>query len=613
MRIEVSVCRLCFLFLTSSLVCVHGADFYVSTQGNDTNPGSSGQPFRTITRAYRVAGPGVTIHVLPGVYNDYSSGWGLHLGASGSASSPIVLRSEIKGGAVIDGQNASDRNEGIYLDGSYNVIDGFEIRGGPNGGITIHGNGNQILNNEIHHNGNPPSSSTNGRDGVYSNEGTRDNIYLANYIHDNGRPGSNLDHGLYLCGANEAVLNNILVRNVASGLQIAGYTTVSNMKVYNNVIAWNGTCGIILWQALSGVDIKNNILYQNGHYGLGSFAATGSGVVVDHNLSYSNAYGNYDFSGGGSTYAYTAGSTISVAPLFVNSTATGFDAHLGAGSPAINGGMNLSAFFSTDKDGVGRPASGAWDLGAYRYGNSDGTPPAVSLSAPANNATVSGASVAVSANASDNVGVVAVQFKLDGANLGAEDTSAPYGVTWDTTTTANGAHTLSAVARDAAGNQATASSFSIMVNNSTAPPPSSGLSFAASSGTISAPFIVANGTLYQAALSSVTGGGRAVYSFSIINAGNYTVSAQVYAPNDGANSFFVNIDTEPTDPLMIWDVPIAASWFNRTVSWRGSGTADSDQFVPKVFNLTAGTHQLIVRGREANCRLGAITIAPPSR
>src|SRR5205823_5846069 len=348
-----------------------------------------------ITHAYGRASAGTTIYVASGTYTDYTSGWGIHLGSSGSSSSPITLKSQVRGGAIIDGQNASDRNQGFYIDGSYNVVDGFVIRNCPLGGISIWANGNRILNNEIHHNGNPASSSTNGRDGCYSNEGTSGNYYANNYIHDNGRSGSNLDHGLYLCGKNETVLNNILVRNVATGLQIAGYTTVSNMKVYNNVIAWNGTCGIILWQALSGVDIKNNILFQNGHYGLGSFAATGSGVVVDHNLSYGNGYGNYDFSGGGSTYAYTAGSTISVAPLFVNSTATGFDAHLGAGSPAINGGMNLSAFFSTDKDGVGRPASGAWDLGAYRYGNSDGTPPAVSLSAPANNATVSGASVAV--------------------------------------------------------------------------------------------------------------------------------------------------------------------------------------------------------------------------
>src|SRR5207249_10943319 len=108
-----------------------------------------------------------------------------------------------------------------------------------------------------------------------------------------------------------------------------------------------------------------------------------------------------------------------------------------------------------------------WDQGVYRYGsasNTDTTPPTVSLSAPANNATVSGSSVTVSASATDNVGVAGVQFKLDGANLGAEDTSAPYGVTWNTTTIANGSHTLTAVARDAAGNRSTAA-VSVLVNN----------------------------------------------------------------------------------------------------------------------------------------------------
>ena len=49
-------------------------------------------------------------------------------------------------------------------------------------------------------------------------------------------------------------------------------------------------------------------------------------------------------------------------------------------------------------------------------------------------ATVSGTAVTVSATASDNVGVAGVQFKLDGANLGAEDTTAPY----SSTTATNG-------------------------------------------------------------------------------------------------------------------------------------------------------------------------------
>src|SRR5207245_1500679 len=63
----------------------------------------------------------------------------------------------------------------------------------------------------------------------------------------------------------------------------------------------------------------------------------------------------------------------------------------------------------------------------------DTTPPTVSMTAPGSGATVSG-SATVTANASDNVGVVGVQFRLDGANFGAEDTTAPYSIAWDTTT-----------------------------------------------------------------------------------------------------------------------------------------------------------------------------------
>jgi hypothetical protein len=78
---------------------------------------------------------------------------------------------------------------------------------------------------------------------------------------------------------------------------------------------------------------------------------------------------------------------------------------------------------------------------------------------------VAGAAVTVSANASDNVGVTGVQFLLDGAALGAPDTTAPYSIVWDTTTAANGPHALSARASDAAGNTATASAVSVTVSN----------------------------------------------------------------------------------------------------------------------------------------------------
>ena len=87
--------------------------------------------------------------------------------------------------------------------------------------------------------------------------------------------------------------------------------------------------------------------------------------------------------------------------------------------------------------------------------NPDITAPTVSLTAPATGATVSG-TVSLSATAADNVAVAGVQFLVDNTPLGAEDTTAPYGpVSWNTTTATNGTHTLTALARDAAGNTTT--------------------------------------------------------------------------------------------------------------------------------------------------------------
>ena len=97
------------------------------------------------------------------------------------------------------------------------------------------------------------------------------------------------------------------------------------------------------------------------------------------------------------------------------------------------------------------------------------------MTAPTAGSVVSG-NVTVSATATDNVGVAGVQFLLDGASLGAEDTTAPYSMTWDTTSASNGVHTLQARARDAAGNSATSSSSVTVTVSNTAPPPPAGLS-----------------------------------------------------------------------------------------------------------------------------------------
>jgi hypothetical protein len=128
----------------------------------------------------------------------------------------------------------------------------------------------------------------------------------------------------------------------------------------------------------------------------------------------------------------------------------------------------LTANGSHSLTAVARDAAGNTTTSAavpVTVNNVDSTAPTVSLTAPAGGATVSGAAVTVSANASDNVAVVGVQFQLDGANLGAEDTASPYSITWDSRTAANGGHTLTAIARDGAGNTTTSAAVGVTVSN----------------------------------------------------------------------------------------------------------------------------------------------------
>jgi glucose/arabinose dehydrogenase/PKD repeat protein len=99
-------------------------------------------------------------------------------------------------------------------------------------------------------------------------------------------------------------------------------------------------------------------------------------------------------------------------------------------------------------------------------------PPTASLTSPPAG-TVSG-TVTLKATASDDVGVSGVQFLVDGAAFGTEDTAAPYEIPWPTTSVANGTHKLSARARDTAGQTTDSSEVTVTVNNE-APPPSSGL------------------------------------------------------------------------------------------------------------------------------------------
>jgi fibronectin type 3 domain-containing protein len=169
----------------------------------------------------------------------------------------------------------------------------------------------------------------------------------------------------------------------------------------------------------------------------------------------------------------TSGFTPSTANRIAQPTGTSYT------DTAVAAGTSYYVVKAEDAAGNLSPASNE----AAATVTSDTTPPAVTLTAPAGGTTVSG-TTAVSATASDDVGVAGVQFKVDGQNVGAEDTTAPYSVSWSTASTTNGTHDLTAVARDAAGNRTTSTVVTVTVSNTAGP---TGLvaaySFDAGSGT----------------------------------------------------------------------------------------------------------------------------------
>jgi glucose/arabinose dehydrogenase len=146
-----------------------------------------------------------------------------------------------------------------------------------------------------------------------------------------------------------------------------------------------------------------------------------------------------------------------------------------AGSPAGTAGTTTATFGGLTC-GASQPiAVDAYDAAGNRSGQAtltvtttacDTSPPAVQLTNPA--AGPVGGTVTVAAIASDDRTVAGVRFRLDGADLGSEDTSAPYQVQWDTTQSSSGNHTLTAVARDGAGNTTTSAPVQVTVANSTA-------------------------------------------------------------------------------------------------------------------------------------------------
>lgn len=153
------------------------------------------------------------------------------------------------------------------------------------------------------------------------------------------------------------------------------------------------------------------------------------------------------------THAYTELATLPTSPNWNTYTAS-FTTPLGASTASVLHVLDRVGTLTTD----------AFSLVKGDSVPTDTVLPSVSITAPADGASLSGA-VSVTASATDNVGVSGVQFLIDGTPFGGEDISAPYEATLSSGAYASGTHALSARARDAAGNIGISASVAISVNN----------------------------------------------------------------------------------------------------------------------------------------------------
>jgi parallel beta-helix repeat protein len=324
-------------------------NYYVATTGSDSNPGTQAQPWRHIQYAVDKVGPGSTVYVMGGVYNETVT---FH--NSGSASGGyITLQNYQNQQPVIDGTGLTISGETglIVLENkAYIKVIGFEARNLKAGGVSaafpagiwIRGNGAflEIRNNIVHDIEN--SCSRCGAHGI-AVYGRDPNASIHNIIIDsnqiyNGKFG--WSESMVLNGNVEkfTVSNNIVHDNDNIGIDFIGFegenpnpavdrardgtvfgNLVYNINSYGNPAYGNerSADGIYV-DGGTNITIERNIIH---HANLGiELASEHAGkdtsyITVRNNFVYSNtqagiAFGGYDKRRGSTQYCTIVNNTL---------------------------------------------------------------------------------------------------------------------------------------------------------------------------------------------------------------------------------------------------------------------------------------------------------------
>jgi len=271
-------------------------------------------------------------------------------------------------------------------------------------------------------------------------------------------------------------INNVLVRS-DQGINMLGRDNnfpsgqLARVLVRNNLAYLVGGRMLQMISGTADVTVEHNTADHTGDTVVSADGAAHTRFVFRNNIA---TYGTYGIFGSG------AGSGNAAMRTFFPGAIVERNVFGGPNAPRAAPNYPADNVFVASMDDVGfsdrsnrnyrlrssssyrEQATDGTDIGANVDAiSSDTVAPSVAVTAPPPG-VVSG-TIAVNATASDNVAVVGVQFKLDGVPLGEEDLAAPYSIRWNTAAATPGTHTLTAVARDAAGNVTASAGVTVIV------------------------------------------------------------------------------------------------------------------------------------------------------
>ena len=232
-----------------------GNTYYVSTTGNDANPGTASAPFRTFAKANSLLTAGSTLYIYAGVYNQQ-----LKITKSGTSSAAITV-SPVGGNVAIDLQRLA--SPALEVRASYVTVSGLEVRNASDICVNLAGTNITVSGLAVHDCGNH---------GIQANNSSLINI---------------LNSRVY-----RAVLSNsarTLSSGWGSGIKIRESSTVliRGNTVYNNYGEGMGTRG-------TNITIRGNLVYNN--YSVNIYTNS-ENALIERNFVYCTPNSGFERSG----------------------------------------------------------------------------------------------------------------------------------------------------------------------------------------------------------------------------------------------------------------------------------------------------------------------------